>query len=184
MRRPPVNKTNHNFAYYYVPATRLVEGVCLFLAIRSQVTPRLMATIAIEYLGDLRTQDQHLQSGTRIYTDAPTDNQGRGEAFSPTDLVANALGTCILTTMAIFARRDGIELAGSHASVTKIMSTEGPRRIVKIEIELVLRAKTGDGSATTDEQKTKLARIAHTCPVAISLHPDLEQAVSVVWEEE
>lgn len=141
-----------------------------------------MATIAMKYLGDLRTEDRHLQSGTQIYTDAPTDNQGRGEAFSPTDLVANALGTCILTTMAIFARRDGIELTGSDASVTKIMSSEPPRRIARIEIDMVLRATTADGSAVTDEQKAKLERIAHTCPVAISLHPDLEQAVSISWE--
>ena len=140
-----------------------------------------MATIQINYLGDLRTEDLHLQSGTRIHTDAPTDNQGRGEAFSPTDLVANALGTCILTTMAIFARRDGIELAESSAEVTKIMSSEPPRRIAKIEIDITLRAKTGSGEPITDAQKTKLERIAHTCPVAISLHPDLEQAVTVKW---
>ena len=141
-----------------------------------------MATIAINYLGDLRTKDTHLQSGTSIYTDAPTDNQGQGEAFSPTDLVANALGTCILTTMAIFARRNGIELAGSEASVTKIMSLEAPRRIAKIEIEMVLKSATKDGLAMTDAQKTELESIAHTCPVAISLHPDLEQVVSVRWE--
>ncbi|WP_375445215.1 OsmC family protein [uncultured Fibrella sp.] len=141
-----------------------------------------MATIAIKYLGDLRTEDRHLQSGTQIHTDAPTDNQGRGEAFSPTDLVANALGTCILTTMAIFARRDGIELEGSDASVTKIMSAEPPRRIARIEIDMMLRATTADGSALTDDQKARLERVAHTCPVAISLHPDLEQAVSIKWE--
>ncbi|MBO0950641.1 OsmC family protein [Fibrella forsythiae] len=140
-----------------------------------------MPTIQIKYLGDLRTEDLHLQSGTRIHTDAPTDNQGRGEAFSPTDLVANALGTCILTTMAIFARRDGIELEGSDASITKVMSQDAPRRIVKIEIEMTLRANTADGSPVTEAQKTKLERIAHTCPVAISLHPDLEQAVSITW---
>jgi putative redox protein len=140
-----------------------------------------MATIAINYLGDLRTEDIHLQSGTRINTDAPTDNQGRGEAFSPTDLVANALGTCIITTMAIFARRDGIELAGSEATVTKIMSQEGPRRIAKIEINMVLKGRTTDETPLTDVQRTKLERIAQTCPVAISLHPDLEQAVSIRW---
>ena len=140
-----------------------------------------MATIQINYLGDLRTEDLHLQSGTRIHTDAPTDNQGRGEAFSPTDLVANALGTCMLTTMAIFAHRDGIELAESDASVTKIMSTDPPRRIAKIEIDITLRAKTGTDEPITDAQKTKLERIAHTCPVALSLHPDVEQAVSIRW---
>ena len=98
-----------------------------------------MATIHIDYSGNLRTDCTHLQSGTHINTDAPTDNQGRGEAFSPTDLVANALGTCIITTMAIFARRDGIELAGSTLSVTKIMTTQPPRRIARIEVSIPFR---------------------------------------------
>jgi putative redox protein len=142
-----------------------------------------MPTIQINYAGDLRTEDTHLQSGTTIQTDAPTDNQGRGEAFSPTDLIANALGTCILTTMAIFAKRDGIELAGSEATVTKVMSSEPPRRIARIEIEMTLRTHTADSTPITDAQKTKLERIAHTCPVAISLHPDLEQAVAVTWAD-
>lgn len=137
-----------------------------------------MATIHIDYLGDLRTDCQHLQSGTHINTDAPTDNQGRGEAFSPTDLIANALGTCIITTMAIFARRDGIELKGSSLDVTKIMTSQLPRRIARIEIDLALR--TVDPIA--DDVRERLEKIAHTCPVAISLHPDLEQVVSIRWE--
>src|SRR5438128_2174550 len=99
-----------------------------------------MATIHIDYLGGLRTDCVHLQSGTHINTDDPTDNQGRGEAFSPTDLVANALGSCIITTMAIFARRDNIDLTGSELEVTKVMSSQLPRRIVRIEVDLVLRA--------------------------------------------
>lgn len=137
-----------------------------------------MATIHIEYLGDLRTDCQHLQSGTHINTDAPTDNQGRGEAFSPTDLVANALGACIITTMAIFARRDGVELKGSMLDVTKVMTTQPPRRIARIEIDLTLRT----AESLTDEVRVRLEKIAHTCPVAISLHPDLEQAVRIKWE--
>ncbi len=140
-----------------------------------------MPTIQITYTGDLRTQATHLQSGSQLVTDAPTDNQGRGEAFSPTDLVANALGTCILTTMAIVARREGIDLAQSTADVTKIMTQEAPRRIARIVINLALRVKTADGLALTDAQKTKLQTIAHTCPVAISLHPDLVQEVSITW---
>ena len=137
-----------------------------------------MATIHIDYLGGLRTDCAHLQSGTHINTDAPTDNQGRGEAFSPTDLVANALGTCIITTMAIFARRDGIDLTGSALDVTKIMTSEPPRRIARIEIDLTLRASP----LPDDETRARLEKIAHTCPVAISLHPDVEQAVSIRWE--
>jgi len=136
-----------------------------------------MATIHIDYSGDLRTDCTHLQSGTHMNTDAPTDNQGRGEAFSPTDLVANALGTCIITTMAIFARRDGIELAGSTLSVTKIMTTQPPRRIARIELSITLRANPMPDEAT----RARLEKIAHTCPVAISLHPDLEQAVVIEW---
>jgi len=137
-----------------------------------------MATIHIDYLGDLRTDCTHLQSGTHINTDAPTDNQGRGEAFSPTDLVANALGTCILTTMAIFARRYGIDLKGSEMEVTKIMTSQPPRRIARIDIDLTLRAEP----MPSDDVRTNLEKIAHTCPVAISLHPDIEQVVQLKWE--
>jgi putative redox protein len=138
-----------------------------------------MATIHIDYLGELRTECVHVQSGTHINTDAPTDNQGRGEAFSPTDLVANALGTCIITTMAIFARRDGIELKGSHLEVTKIMTSQPPRRIARIVVDLTLQAETLPDEA----KRASLEKIAHTCPVAISLHPEIEQAVSIRWEE-
>lgn len=138
-----------------------------------------MATIHIDYLGELRTECIHLQSGTHMNTDAPTDNQGRGEAFSPTDLVANALGTCIITTMAIFARRDGIELKGSKLDVTKVMTSQPPRRIARIEVDLIVQTDRPLDEAT----RTRLEAIAHTCPVAISLHPDIEQAVSIRWEE-
>ena len=137
-----------------------------------------MATIHIDYLGELRTDCVHLQSGTHINTDAPTDNQGRGEAFSPTDLVANALGSCIITTMAIFARRDGIDLKGSELDVTKVMTSQPPRRIARIDIDLVLRAEVLPAEVT----RTKLEAIAHACPVAISLHPDIIQAVNIRWE--
>lgn len=139
-----------------------------------------MATIQIEYIGDLRTDCTHLQSGTHINTDAPTDNQGKGEAFSPTDLVANALGSCIITTMAIAGRRDGFDFTGSSMAVTKVMSAEAPRRIARIEIDLTLRSTP----AMTDEAiRARFERIAHTCPVAISLHPDLAQAVSIRWAD-
>ncbi|MCY7358493.1 MAG: OsmC family protein [Rudanella sp.] len=142
-----------------------------------------MATIHVEYLGGLRSDCTHIQSGTHINTDAPTDNQGRGEAFSPTDLVANALGTCILTTMAIFARRDGIELTGSTMDITKVMSAEPPRKIAKIVIDLTLCAEQDGISFMPDETtRTRLEKIADTCPVAISLHPDLVQDVTIQWK--
>ena len=136
-----------------------------------------MPTIQITYAGDLRTDCVHLQSGTHINTDAPTDNQGRGEAFSPTDLVANALGSCIITTMAIFARRDGIELEGSTLDVTKVMTSQPPRRVARIEVSITLRASPLPDEAT----RVRLEKIARTCPVAISLHPDVEQAIMIEW---
>lgn len=143
-----------------------------------------MATIHIDYLGGLRTDCVHLQSGTHINTDAPTDNQGLGEAFSPTDLVANALGSCIITTMAIVARRDGIDLQGSELDVTKVMTSQPPRRIARVDITLTLRASQNGAPFMPDEAtRSRLETIAHTCPVAISLHPDVEQAVRIQWAE-
>jgi putative redox protein len=136
-----------------------------------------MPTIQTRYTGDLRTESTHVQSGTVILTDAPTDNQGRGEAFSPTDLLANALGTCIVTTMAIVARRDGLDLTGSTLAVTKIMTSQPPRRVARIEIEL--RVQTPE--SLPDETRQRLARVAHTCPVALSLHPDVEQVITIQW---
>ncbi|TAG50519.1 MAG: OsmC family peroxiredoxin, partial [Runella slithyformis] len=98
-----------------------------------------MATAQITYLGDLRTEAVHLQSNTAILTDAPTDNQGKGEAFSPTDLVATALGACIITTMGIVARRDDIDLRGSVLEITKVMSTEPPRKIAQIVLKIAIQ---------------------------------------------
>lgn len=137
-----------------------------------------MPTIQIRYTGDLRTESTHVQSGTVLLTDAPTDNQGRGEAFSPTDLLANALGTCIITTMAIFARRDGLDLTGSHLAVTKIMTSRPPRRVARIEIELTVQTNQPLLPAVQE----RLGQIAHTCPVDLSLHPDVEQVVNIVWQ--
>ena len=137
-----------------------------------------MPTVQTTYLGELRTESKHLQSGSILISDAPTDNQGKGEAFSPTDLVATALGTCLLTTIAIFARRDGIELAGSNAEVTKIMSTEAPRRVARIIVNISMKT----AAPISDEEKAKLEKIGHSCPVALSLHPDVVQAISYQWD--
>ncbi len=137
-----------------------------------------MPTAHTIYQGDLRTEATHLQSGTTILTDAPTDNNGKGEAFSPTDLVATALGSCMMTIMGMAAVRDGIELKGSEMDITKVMSADSPRRIAKIEITLNLLTDR----ELDENQKVKLVRAAHTCPVALSLHPDIEQVVSFVWK--
>ena len=132
-------------------------------------------TSKVTYLGNLRTSSEHIQSGVTILTDAPVDNQGQGAAFSPTDLVANALGACIITIMAIKARDMNVSIEGSTAAVTKTMLVE-PRRIAKIEIFISM--------VGSFDQKTKtiLERTAMTCPVHMSLHPDLEQEVTFNWQ--
>ena len=136
-----------------------------------------MSTVKTTYLGDLRTNSTHLQSGNQLITDAPTDNMGKGEAFSPTDLLATATGTCILTTMAIVAQRDGIELSNSEVEVTKIMTQTPPRRIARLEINLKMKANV----VLNDEQIKKLENTAHKCPVSLSLHPDVEQVLMFEW---
>ena len=126
-----------------------------------------MATAQIVYQGELRTNCTHLQSGSSIITDAPTDNHGKGEAFSPTDLIATALGACLITTMGIVSDRDGIDLVGTKISVTKIMESN-PRRIGKIEVVINIPNQT-----LTADQKQKLEQTGTNCPVDKSLHPDL-----------
>lgn len=134
-----------------------------------------MATASIEYVGDLRTICIHLQSGTQILTDAPTDNHGKGEAFSPTDLVATALGSCMVSIMAIKSKDLEVDLKDSTVSITKIMQAE-PRKIAKIIVELNMSI------ATSDKNKTILERSAMTCPVLLSLHPDIEKEVTFNWK--
>jgi uncharacterized OsmC-like protein len=132
-------------------------------------------TSKITYLGDLRTSSVHLQSGTEILSDAPVDNNGKGEAFSPTDLVANALGSCMMTIMAIKAKDLNVDLVGTTLEVTKGMQAE-PRKISKIEVILNLPA------VADEKTKTILERAAMTCPVFLSLHPDIEKAVTFHWK--
>ena len=134
-----------------------------------------MPTSKITYVGELRTTCIHLQSGTEILTDAPTDNHGKGEAFSPTDLVATALGSCMVSIMAIKTKDLDIDLKDSTLSVTKIMQAE-PRKIAKIIVELNLSI------TTTEKNKTILERAAMTCPVLLSLHPDIEKEVTFNWK--
>ncbi len=136
-----------------------------------------MPTVKTTYLGDLRTDSTHLQSGNKLITDAPTDNMGKGEAFSPTDLLATATGTCILTTMAIVAQRDGIDLANSEVEVTKIMTQTPPRRVARLEINLKMKSNV----VLSSEQIKKLENTAHKCPVSLSLHPDVEQVLLFQW---
>jgi len=133
-----------------------------------------MSTATARYAGHLRTEATHVASGTTIQTDAPVDNHGRGEAFSPTDLVSTALGACIVTTMAIVAERHEWDLTSCTFEVTKHMSTEGPRRIAQIDVTITMPA------FLAPNERALLERVAHTCPVTLSLHPDLVQ--NVVFE--
>jgi putative redox protein len=130
-----------------------------------------METARTIYLGDLRTKATHLQSGTEIITDAPLDNQGKGEAFSPTDLVATALGSCMMTIMGISARTHGFNVDGAKLRITKIMRSD-PRRIGEVVIDIDFPPVN-----YTAKQKKILQVCADTCPVALSLHPDLKQTV-------
>lgn len=132
-------------------------------------------TSKVTYLGDLRTSSIHLNSGSEIISDAPLDNNGKGEAFSPTDTVANSLATCMLTIMGIKARAMDVMITGSTASVTKHMQAE-PRKISKIEVHFDME------SAADQKTRTILERAALTCPVALSLHPDIEKAITFSWE--
>jgi uncharacterized OsmC-like protein len=132
-------------------------------------------TSKVTYLGELRTSSTHIASGNEILSDAPLDNNGKGEAFSPTDTVANALASCMFTVMGIKARDLEVDLAGSSAAVTKIMGTD-PRRIVEIQVEFNFATNTDD------KTKTILERTAMTCPVFYSLHPDITKKITFNWK--
>lgn len=133
-------------------------------------------TASIKYNGALRCEAVHEQSKTCIESDAPTDNRGRGARFSPTDLTCTSLGLCLLTTMAIKATDMGIELAGATAQVQKFMSKEPPRRIVRIEVAVQLPAL-----GLSQKERDILEATGNACPVARSLHPDVEQVISYHW---
>ncbi|GAB4126346.1 MAG: OsmC family protein [Raineya sp.] len=128
------------------------------------------------YQGNLRTQATHIASKQTILTDAPTDNNGRGEAFSPTDLLCAALGSCMLTIMGIIAQRENIDLKGTTWKTTKIMSNS-PRRIAEIHIDFIFPV----GLQITDKDKQKLENAARTCPVALSLSEQIKQVVRFEW---
>ena len=133
-------------------------------------------TAKVLYEGGLRCKAIHKKSGTLISTDAPTDNEGKGESFSPTDLVATALGSCMLTIMGIAAKNHNIDINGTTAEVTKIMASN-PRRISALEVVIHMSKK--------HEEKNRkiLEAAAHGCPVGKSLHPDLEETVSFVYPD-
>ena len=136
-----------------------------------------MATVQTKYLGELRTESVHLQSGNKLITDAPTDNQGRGEAFSPTDLLATAYGACVLTIMGIAAKTHGFNIDGTEVETTKIMGTD-PRRVV----ELVTTFTFPPNNFSVKHKKI-LELAAKECPVYNSLHPDMIKTVSFRYRD-
>jgi len=127
--------------------------------------------IESSYFGGLRVSSTHVASNTEIITDAPVDNNGKGESFSPTDLVATALGTCMITVMGIYAEKNGILMPNVYSRTNKIM-TSSPRKISKLKIEIIF-----EGNQLSEVEKQSLKEVALNCPVAKSLHPDLQQEI-------
>lgn len=134
-----------------------------------------MKIAEIIYTGELRTEAKHLRSGKIIITDAPPDNNGKGEAFSPTDLLATSLGNCMLTVMGIVAERHKLDIKGTRVEITKIMDSN-PRRVVEIGVDM-----TFPQNGFSEKDRQLLENTALTCPVAKSLHPDLKQTVNFYW---
>jgi putative redox protein len=134
-----------------------------------------MVNIQIEYQGELHCKATHGPSGTELSTDAPKDNQGRGESFSPTDLVATALGTCMLTIMGIAARTLNIDISGATANVEKEMTAALPRRIERLTVKIHVP------QSPSQVDREKLERAAHACPVHKSLHPDIKIPIEFTW---
>lgn len=132
-----------------------------------------MVEIHIDYEGELHCSARHIPSGNVLVTDAPVDNNGRGEAFSPTDLVATALGACMATVMGIVAKRKEVELAGMKISVQKHMSTDAPRRIIALPVAITMPIPADHPIAAL------LEAAVHACPVHHSIHPDIK--VDVIW---
>lgn len=134
-----------------------------------------MVEMTIAYEGQLRCAATHGPSGDTIHTDAPKDNHGKGEAFSPTDLVGTALGSCMLTTMAIVAERKGIDLRGTRLRVVKEMVADPVRRIGKLTVEFHVP------TALSQEQRQMLENAANACPVHKALHGNVEMPVTFRW---
>jgi len=134
-----------------------------------------MVEINATYEGQLRTSAQHGPSGSVVETDAPIDNHGRGERFSPTDLLATSLGTCMMTVMGIFAERNEIDLTGTKVKVLKEMTPEPPRRVARLTVEMTIPLPADHPKAGAIE------KAAMTCPVFLSLHPEIEKSVTFRW---
>ena len=133
-------------------------------------------TSTITYLGDLRTECTHIRSGQVFITDAPIDNNGKGDAFSPTDLAATSLGACMVTIMGIAAKNHDINIDGTKLEITKLMASD-PRRVSGVDVKLIMPP-----ISYSNKERKILEAAGRTCPVALSLHPDLVQNIVFVWE--
>lgn len=131
-------------------------------------------TSKVTYLGALRTECLHVKSGNTFITDAPTDNNGKGEAFSPTDTVATAVASCMLTVMGIKAEGMKVDLSGAQATVVKVMAA-APRRIAAVNIEVVIPVMP------SEKDRKVLEQTGRTCPVLLSLHPEMEKEIRFIW---
>ena len=134
-----------------------------------------MATSKVTYVGDLRCESEHIQSGTIVYTDAPTDNHGKGEMFSPTDLCATSLAQCMLTTIAILGKNRGVTIEGSFAKIQKNMNPQ-PRKIAEIVCTLTMKGQF------SEEEKIFIENTAFNCPVALSLSTDVKKTVTFIYD--
>jgi uncharacterized OsmC-like protein len=135
-----------------------------------------METIQTTYLGELRTSARHVASGNTLITDAPVDNRGKGEAFSPTDLLAASLGSCMATIMGIAAQTHGIPLEGMKLLITKTMAAD-PRRVAGVKVEFHM-----PDHDYSEKERSILDKAARTCPVALSLHPEVKQEISFIYK--
>lgn len=134
-----------------------------------------MATVTAKYLGDLRVECEHVASGTKIVTDAPVDNHGKGQAFSPTDLCATALGACAMTIIGIYGKQQGVDVDGTTIEITKTMAAD-PRRIARLELIFHMPDRVYN-----DSEKATIEHAARTCPVYQSLDPAMEKVFTFIW---
>ena len=145
------------------------------MVLYGQTPYRMNVTVKSRYLGNLRVESTHLQSGNKIITDAPVDNRGKGEAFSPTDLLATSLGSCITTIMGIKAMDNGIDIEGTEVEITKIMASD-PRRVAEVVVEFFFPDK-----GYSEEEKKLIESVAGISPVPLSLSTDLKQTIHFHW---
>ena len=136
-----------------------------------------MTKMRTQYLGNLRTEIEHIQSGNKIITDAPLDNNGKGEFFSPTDMFSSSLGSCMLTIIGIAANTHGFSIDGTTLEIEKVMAAN-PRRVAEIKIDVHFPK----GANYTDKQKRIIEAAAKTCPVANSLHPDVIKNITYIYK--